>query len=283
MTATEALVPRSATPRAGDQAAAVVIASLRSMRRAVIWWSVSNAGFVALTIAFWPVFKGASGISAAIGQLPPAVIEAFGLQDFGSPAGFLRGNLYDLLVPLLFSIAAVILVNGQTASDEAAGRLELYLTQPVSRRLLFSARAVAAGLALTVIVVATLVVQLVSDAVFGLTISFDVIVGTIVACGLLAAVCGAVTYAVAAWRGRPALALGAGVGLTLGGYIVAALFPLSSALKPWAAISPWNWAFAGNPLDNGFDSWRAALLVVVTVGLIVVGTILVSRRDVSAS
>ena len=104
---------------------------------------------MAMTIAVWPAFKGSSGISQAMDQLPSGVVQAFGLQDFGTPAGFLRGNLYDFFVPLLLAVAAVMLVNGQTASEEAAGRLELYLAQPVARRAVLLGRAVAALIALS--------------------------------------------------------------------------------------------------------------------------------------
>ena len=81
---------------------------------------------IAVTVAFWPAFRGSSGISDAIGQLPAGVIQAFGLQDFGTPAGFLRGNLYEFFVPLLLAAAVVAFVNGQTAADETNGRIELF-------------------------------------------------------------------------------------------------------------------------------------------------------------
>ena len=82
-------------------------AGLHAVRRVTIWWCVTIAAIVAVTVAFWPAFRGASGISEAIDQLPSAVVDAFGLAGFGTPAGFLRGNLYDLIVPLLLAVAAV--------------------------------------------------------------------------------------------------------------------------------------------------------------------------------
>ena len=67
---------------------ALAAAGLRSTRRAIFWWSVALGLTVAATVAFWPAFRGASGISQAIDTLPGPVVQAFGLQDFGSPAGF---------------------------------------------------------------------------------------------------------------------------------------------------------------------------------------------------
>jgi ABC-2 type transport system permease protein len=264
-------------------ATVLVTQAIRVSRRSVFWWSVGLAGLVAATVAFWPAFSGASGISEAISRLPDPVIQAFGLREFGSPAGFLRGNLYELFVPLLFSIAAVTFVNGQTAADESAGRLELYLAQPVRRADVYAARLAACLVSLAALVTVTIVVQLAMDAAMGLSIGADRVAAAAVLCGLLAALYGGVAYLVACLAPRPSMVLGIGIGLTLAGYVVAALFPLATALKAWKAISPWDWAFAGDPLANGLDLWRAGVLLLVSVGLAIVGTFVVPRRDVAAA
>src|SRR5664280_3555781 len=125
---------------------------------------------VAGTISVWPAFKGSSGISQAMDQLPSGIVQAFGLQDFGTPAGFLRGNLYDFFVPLLLAAAAVLFVNSQTAGEEASGRMELYLAQPISRQAVLLGRVVAALIALAVVTIVLLLAQLASDAAFDLQI-----------------------------------------------------------------------------------------------------------------
>jgi hypothetical protein len=158
---------------------------LRAMRRATFWWSLGLAALIAATISIWPAFKGSSGLSQAIDQLPAGVVQAFGLADFGTPAGFLRANLYDFFVPLLIVIAAVVLVNGQTASEEASGRLELYLAQPIDRRAVLLGRAIAALVALAVISVVLLIVQLGADAAVDLGIDTGYLVSTIALCALL--------------------------------------------------------------------------------------------------
>ena len=266
-----------------SEAVALFDGGLRAMRRSIVAWSISLAALVAATVAFWPAFRGASGISEAIDSLPGAVVDAFGLQDFGTPAGFLRGNLYELFVPLLFSVAAVALVNGQTASDESAGRLELFLSQPVGRRTLFLARVTACLVGLAGIVVATVVVQLAMNGVVGLSIDAGAVVQTASLCGLLAAFHGSVAYLVACLWPRPSLVLGAGVTLTLGGYVVAALFPISSLLRPWKSLSPWDWALGGNPLEHGAEPWRYLALAVPAIVLALLGALVVERRDVAAA
>ncbi|HTK44566.1 MAG TPA: ABC transporter permease subunit [Patescibacteria group bacterium] len=256
---------------------------LGALRRATFWWSVGLGGVVAATIAFWPAFKGASGISEAIGNLPAPIVEAFGLKDFGSPAGFLRGNLYELFVPLLYCLAGITLVNGQTAGDETSGRLELILAQPVARRAVYLARMLACVVALGAIVLVTLVVQLGMDAVVGLSIDTSLLTATVVLCGLLGLLHASLAYAIACLRPRTSFVLGIAVAAMFAGYVVNALFQLSTPLKPWRGISPWNWALAGEPLERASEPWRFAVLIALSAGLIVLGTLVVRRRDVAAA
>ena len=96
--------------------------------------SVLQRGAVLLEEAFHG--EGEQAIDAAVD-------ETIGLAGFGTPAGFLRGNLYEFIVPLLLAVAAVAAANGLTAGEEDAGRMETYLSQPITRQALFLGRTVA--------------------------------------------------------------------------------------------------------------------------------------------
>jgi ABC-2 type transport system permease protein len=266
-----------------SRAIELVAGPLRQLRRSTLGWGIGLAALVALTVAFWPAFQGSSGLSQAIDSLPPGLVQAFGLEDFASPAGFLRGNLYEFIVPLLLAIAAVAAANGLTAAEEDSGRLETYLAQPVSRGALFLGRAIAVLAWIAVITIFILLVQLASDGVVGLTIDTSLVVATVVLCGLLALAHGALALAVAGWTARPALVLAVGIAVAVAGYFVAALFPLSDALEPLQGLSPWEWALGGDPLKNTAEAWRYVSLIVPTVVLTILGLIGFRRRDVRAA
>ena len=198
----------------------LTLGPFRQMRRSLLGWGIGLGSLVAVTVAFWPAFRGSSGISEAIDQLPAGVVEAFGLAGFGTPAGFLRGNLYEFIVPLLLAIAAVAAANGLTAAEEDAGRIETYMSQPVTRRAVFLGRTVGALAGwLAILTSSVLVVQLVSDAVVGLQIDAIRVVSTVALCGLLALLFGALALAVAGWLPRPSLVLAIGVAAAVGGYL----------------------------------------------------------------
>ncbi len=263
--------------------AELVLGPARSIRRATLIWAVGLAILVAATVSVWPAFKSGSGVSKAIDQLPQGVIQAFGLQGFGTPAGFLRGNLYAFFVPLLLVGVAIYFAASLTAAEEDAGRLELVLTQPVARRAVFAGRATAALLGLAAIVVVTALVQYGSDAQVSLSIAAYRLGATLALTALLALFHGCLALAVAGLRSRPSMVLSVAFGVAIAGMVAALLFPLSTALKPFVGISPWNWAFGGDPLVNATEPWRYLALAAPAVAMALFGVWAFGRRDIRAA
>jgi ABC-2 type transport system permease protein len=255
---------------------------LRAARRAGLVWGVSLVALIVVTVAFYPPFRDEPALSRIVEGMPDALVDAFGLADFGTPAGFLRGNLYAVLVPLMIAVAGVLLMNGQTAADEDAGRMEAYLAQPVTRGLLFVGRAVGVGTWLAIIGLLMLAGQLASDALFGLEIDTGRILATVALCVLLGALHAGVAALVAGWTGRPGLVMGVGMGLAVAGYVAIALFPISDLLAPWRHASPWDWALGGDPLVNTTEAWRYLALGVPAVAFVAGGAWAFGRRDVHA-
>lgn len=260
----------------------LIAVALRAARRAGLIWGLSIAALIVLTVAFYPSFRDSGAMDELLNQIPAPLVDAFGLADFGTPAGFLRGNLYAVLAPLLLAVAGVLLTNGQTATDEDSGRMEQYLAQPVARASVFLGRVAGVAIWLLVIGALMLAAQLISDEIFGLEIATDRIVATVILCLLLGLLHAGVAALVAGWTGRPGLVLGIGVALAVGGYVVMALFPISDVLEPWRHISPWDWALGGDPLTNATEVWRYLALGVPALALVGIGAWAFGLRDVQA-
>lgn len=261
----------------------LVVVPFRASWRAGLGWSIAFVLMVVPTVAFWPAFQGSTGIMDALDQLPPALLEAFGLEDFASPAGYLKGGLYDVVIPLMFAAAGVLLASSATAAEEDSGRLELWLTQPVTRSAVFVGRILAILGWLAVLTLVTLVSQLASDAVYGLEIAAAPVLATVALCAMLGALYAGFAIAVAGVVGRPGPVLALGLGLALVGYVVAALFPLSDVLDAWAWLSPWDWALGGDPLFHPTEPGRYVALVGATAALLVAGLAAFARRDVRSA
>ena len=259
-----------------------VLIPLRAMRRASLVWGVVLALFVGATVAFWPAFQGSSALSQAFDQMPSGLVEALGMQDIGTPAGFLRGNLYEFLIPLLLIGAAVAMANGQTAGEEDAGRLELLLAQPVSRTVLWAGRVVALVVAVAIVAIVLLTAQLVFDSMVGLRLPAANVGTTVLLCAMLALLHAGLAFAIAGLLPRPSWTLGIALTTGVAGYLVVALFPLNATLAPWSHVSPWDWAFGGDPLVQATAAWRYLALAVPAVVLAAIGALGFGRRDVRA-
>ena len=251
--------------------------------RAGVGWSIAFVLMIVSTVAFWPAFQDSDGLQQVLAQVPPAMLEAFGLEDLGSAAGYLKGGLYDVVIPLMFAAAGVMFANSATAAEEDSGRLELWLTQPVTRSAVFGGRVIAVLGWLAVQALVVLVSQLASDAAFGLEIADARVAATVLLCTLLGTVFAGVAIAIAGFIARPGLVLAIGLGFALAGYLVAALFPLSGGLEGWAWLSPWDWAMGSDPLANPTEAARFVALAGVAAALILVGGIAFARRDVRSA
>ncbi len=72
--------------------------------------------------------------------MPKGMLAAFGVSDqvnLFTPEGFLQGQLFALMVPLLLIIQGVGIGSATIAGEEERGQLEVVAAHPVSRTRLF--------------------------------------------------------------------------------------------------------------------------------------------------
>jgi beta-exotoxin I transport system permease protein len=251
-----------------------------ALRRSAFWWGIGIVAVTVLNVAFWPSLEGTDSLNDLV-ESSPDLMEAFGVADLSTAAGYLDGQLYALMLPLLLSAMAIAMTSAITSGDEDAGRLELLDALPVSRRAVWLSRfgsAVGVLLAITAMLAFVVVTTRVP---FSLD---DVSVGRIVAAtfaaAALAAFHGTVAYVVGGAGGRRALAVGVSIAVLVAGYVASYLLPLSNTLEDVRRVSPWYWALGTQPVTDGVSIARLGVLVGVTAVLVIVGTLTVERRDI---
>ena len=257
----------------------LVARGVRAVRRSAIWWTVGIVTFIVVNLAFWPSLEDSDALEGF--EDMAAFMEAIGAQNIATPSGYVDGQVYALLLPLLLSALAITVASGLTAGDENAGRLELLHALPVSRRQVWLARWIATAGVLVVVAAVAGLSTLVSLPLFSLDeVSTVNVVTATVGCVLLAAFHGSVAYAVAALGAARGLSAGAGIVVLVVGYIMSFVLPLADALS-WARdLSPWYWALGDQPVTDGIDAWRLASTAALTAVLVGVGTWAIDRRDI---
>jgi len=211
----------------------------------------------------------------------------------------LKGRFAVLGVVVLVVLGALTarlwgmqVLSGSTFAAAAEGNRIREVTLPAARgrildvrgRSLVTNRPVMAVTAqATVSEDATLVAQLAFDAATGLDIPAPNVTATVLLSALLAMLYAGLALAIAGFIPRPSLVLGLAITAAVAGYFVVALFPLNATLAPWRHVSPWDWAFGGDPLTDTTAAWRYLALAGPALGLAAIGALGFRRRDVRAA
>lgn len=257
----------------------LVMRAVRAVRRSAIWWAVGIVTFIVVNLAFWPSLEGSEALEGF--EDMAEFMEALGAQNIATPSGYVDGQVYALLLPLLLSALAITLASGLTAGDENAGRLELLHALPVSRREVWLSRWTATAIVLLAVGAVGGVSTLVSLPLFSLDeVSAGRVVMATVGCVLLAAFHGSVAYVAAAFGASRGLAAGVGIVVLVVGYIMSFVLPLADALSGARDLSPWYWALGDQPVTYGIEAWRLLLTAALTTVLVAVGTWAIDRRDI---
>jgi ABC-2 type transport system permease protein len=212
--------------------------------------------------------------------MSPELVAALGLEDLGSPAGFLNGNLYALLLPVLFATLGVLHLGALTAGDEDAGRLELLLALPVSRAGVYLSRLVAVVLVLAAVAVLVGATVGFGAVAFEMNVDATGVVAATLGIFLLALFHTALALALAGLGLRATAVLAGSFGVLALGYLAHSLLPMAGSLDQFAVVSPWHWALGSQPLLGGFDPAGSALLIGASTVFAVVGLVAFRRRTI---
>lgn len=255
--------------------------ALWDQRRGILVWSVAIAAVGAMYAAFYPSMNNPD-MAAALEAYPQEVLEALGMTDITSAAGYLSSTTYGLLGPILIIIFAATLGIRAVAGDEENGRLDVLLAHPVERWSVvvqrFGAMVVAASLA-------GLLVFLALAALSGPAELEDIGPGNLAAAStqmvLLGLVFGSAGLAVGALTGSRGVAWAVVALGAVGTYFANTLGPAIEALAWTQDLSPFHYFSGGRPLVNGLQVGDSAILAVTALALVAIASVGFRRRDVA--
>lgn len=254
--------------------------TLRDQRRALVGWSVGLVLLVLLESALWPTVRNMGGVEEFVANYPEALRELFRLDQFGTGAGFLNGELYSLMLPLLFLVYGIGRGARAIAGEEEAGTLEVLLTTRVSPVSLVLHRAAALAVGMAALGVVLFLAVAVCSPVFGLDVPLGEVAAGSVAMVLLGVEFGWLALAVSAVTGRHVVATAVAAAVAVAAYVLYAAGGLVAAVEPWQDVSPFYQALAGGPLGGG-PRWEFLLMPVVAAAFVAAALPVFDRRDIT--
>jgi ABC-2 type transport system permease protein len=257
---------------------------LRDRRRSTLWWTTGMAALVVFTVALYPTVKGQASIDQLTADMPEALRSMFGLDEavpLSSPAGYLHGRLFSLMLPLVLVIFGVGLGAHAIGGSEENGTLELLLANPVTRRRVACERYVAMVTLLGVLTVAFIALLLVLAPPFDVLdgVSSTGAVGASLGAFGLALVHATVAFAVGAASGRRGAAIAVAGVVAITGYLLQAFAQASGPLHPLRFLSPWHWYLGRNMLVHGVAPDALVLPLLVAAVLVAVAVATFEHRD----
>ena len=261
----------------------IVLKTLRDRRRSLLFWSIGFILLGVVLISFFPVIRDVPIITEYLEAFPEEFLALFAgeVTDYTSPEGYLNGEVFFLMYPLLLLIFAIGFGSGAIAGEEEHGTLDLLLANPLQRWRLVLEK-----------FIAMLICTLLLAFVFWATLAIG---GAVIDMGLnlvrLAAICfsgfllatafGSVALAMGCARGKSGISLGMGGALAVYAYMLNALAPLIDWLEPFQVASPFYYYIEANPLQYGLDPLRAGVLIGISVVFLVIAIVTFERRDLS--
>lgn len=260
----------------------VVGKTLRDGRRGLVGWSLGIAVLVLITCSVYPSIRDNADLQRAVEDYPEE-LKAFigGSLDFSTGPGYLQGELFSLMLPLLLLVYGIAAGARALAGEEEAGTLDLLLANPVSRERLALEKLAALAALLALLAAVTFLLVAGSDILFSMDVGAGPIAAATLVTWLLALLHGTLALLVGAATGSRALAIAAAASVAVAGYLLDGLGNLVDVLEPLQPFAPWHWYTAGDTLRNGLDLGWTLLLAAATVVLAAAAPPLFARRDLS--
>lgn len=259
---------------------------LADARRSLVGWALGFAGYVGFIVAFYPtVHSNAEKFNELVASYPDTMMDVFlGGQrlDFSSGASFVNTYLFASMVPILILVLAITHGAASVAGEEQAGTLDLLLAQPVSRRSFVVEKAVVLMIELAAMGLVVAAVLFMGAPLVDLDISSVNLLLAVLGLVLLGVVVGMVACAVGAATGRRSMASGVAAAIAAGTYLINAMSSQATWLRPVRLISPFYWATHDNPVANGLDVGRVAVLCAMAAVAFAVALIGFERRDLGS-
>jgi ABC-2 type transport system permease protein len=134
------------------------------------------------------------------------------------------------------------------------------------------------GAEILILAAAGLLALLVIDPVFGLDLGFWRLVAAMGGLAALGLFYGWLALCVGASVPSKLLAIAVPAGYAAAAYLVGGLHDLAGWLDPLRFLSPF-WLIGSSPLQDGVDGWGVLVVLAAACAALVVGAVLVERRD----
>ncbi|WP_255171390.1 ABC transporter permease [Natrononativus amylolyticus] len=236
--------------------------------------------YVAFIVWYFTVLEGVD-YDQMLESMPPALMDAFGIETMATIEGFLGSQIYNFVWLLALGLYFAYTAGGLIAKDVERERMDLLLSLPVSRSRLLAEKVASLLLPLVALNVVVGAVTYVLVLAIGETIdpTHLALVHLLSIPYLL--VCAAIGVVCSVLVDRTAIAERAAIGLVFALFLVESVVGGASDFEWIQYISP-TYYYEPTPIliDGTYDLADTGILLALFVVLLLVSQLLFRRRDI---
>lgn len=248
----------------------------------ILGWSLGLLAIAMLMASFFPAMRPDGGIDQLLQNMPAAFKGLIGnLADLAQFDTYIATQLFDIRVPLIAGIMAIILALGISVREEEDGELRTILSLPISRTRLFFEKWLAL-VAIMLVAVLSLVIGVYAITPFieDATIDFFVLLRLAGMTWLVMVTYGTVAFAAGMATGRRSIASFISILIIIGSFILTTFAQAVDWLKDYEVISLLHYFPAAEIVRDGVKLENFIILASVTLLSLLIAWGMFHNRDI---
>lgn len=261
----------------------IYLKTLYDKRWFIFGWTLGLMALTALMVVFYPAMHQDGSLDALVKNMPPAFQGLVGsLADLNSFDTYLASQLFDIRMPLIAGIMAIILALGLSTAEEERGELRTLLSLPLSRGRLLLQKwlALCTIMAVTVLGVVA-AVYAIGPFIEGGTIESSALAGLVFMTWLIMVVFGTVTLAAGFATGSRAAANTLSILIIIGSFILTTFGQAVDWLRDFEKFSLLHYFPAVDIVKSGIDFADVVIFSLVILISLTIAVVVFRRRDIA--
>lgn len=256
--------------------------TLYERRWFIFGWTLGLVALSALMTTFYPAMHQDGAIDALVKNMPKAFEGLIGnLADLQNFSTYIASQLFDIRLPLIAGIMAIILGIGLSSSEEESGELRTIAALPISRTKILFQKWIAM---VTITFIATLGIAVGIYAVLPFLDDASIEAGDLAQLlglsWLLMITLGTVPFAAGMALGKRAAATMVGVLVVIGSFILSTFGDAVDWLKDYEKLSLLHYFPAVDVVKDGIQWENVVVLGGITIAALLVALLVFRRRDI---
>ena len=260
----------------------VLLKTFWDRRWFTLGWTLGFTAFAALMTSFYPAMHQDGALDSLVANMPKAFEGLIGnltyLKSFDT---YLASQLFDIRLPLIAGIMAIILAQGISTNEERSGELRSVLALPISRTHLLLEKWVALLIITLVAVVGLGVgIYITVPVTTGAELEFTAFLKLGLMTWLLMVTYGTVAFAIGMMTGNKGVTSLVSILVIIGSFILSTFGSVVDWLADYEKFSLIHYFPATDIVQYGIAKKDVLVLLLVTVIMLVAAWAVFRRRNV---